>query len=213
MVTHGGLGEFVRCFTALELPEYARADLEELVERLRPAAREADLRFAAPEAWHLTLKFLGDVERRRVPDCLAAVEAVAAQSAPVAVRCGEPHFFPPGGLPRIIALDIEDATPTADAPAADKAPGPLERLAREIEEALVPCGVAREARRFRPHLTLARLRGARGLEALRAALAREAEFALGELDFAEVVFFQSELGAADGGGPRHTPLGRLKLGG
>ena len=64
-------------------------------------------------------------------------------------------------------------------PAARASSGPASKpdrrsrqLAAAVDEALDPLGIAREAREFRPHLTLARFDSPQGLEPLRAAVAK-----------------------------------------
>jgi len=230
------LGEYVRCFVACELPDEVREEIGKLVARLRPAGRLANLRWTAPESWHLTLKFVGDVEPRRLADFSTAIAEVVPLHAPLAVALGRPMLFPPGGLPRVVALEITEggapeAAGAADAaeappppgekasagassrPGGGRARGPLALLAHDLEEAFLPLRIDREGRAFHPHLTLGRLRGSQGLEELARGIEQERDFGVGELDFDEIVFIQSELGAGEGGGARYTPLGRFRLGG
>ena len=70
-------------------------------------------------------------------------------------------------------------------------------------------GFRREHRRFRPHLTIGRVRNAdRGIEELAQVLAENHEFVAGVVDVDEVVAFSSEL---DRAGPIHEPLATAPL--
>ncbi len=108
MARRGVSGGKVRCFAALELPAELRDEIGGLVARRGGAAGNAGVRWTAPETWHLTLKFIGDIESARLGEFTAAVEAAAAGSGPVAVRIGAPILFPFSSRPRIVALEVEE---------------------------------------------------------------------------------------------------------
>ncbi|MBU1229805.1 MAG: RNA 2',3'-cyclic phosphodiesterase, partial [Proteobacteria bacterium] len=84
----------MRCFVGLPLPESWQAGLARVTVRLS-AALASPVRWTRPGNWHLTLKFLGDVEEACVPDLVRALSAVAF--APFALRPGRAGFFPPLG--------------------------------------------------------------------------------------------------------------------
>lgn len=84
----------LRCFVGLPLPESWQAGLARVTVRLS-AALASPVRWTRPGNWHLTLKFLGDVEEACVPDLVRALSAVAF--APFALRPGRAGFFPPLG--------------------------------------------------------------------------------------------------------------------
>ena len=92
-----------------------------------------------PERLHLTLHFIGDVERGRIPELAAGLQAVVVEP----VQCLLDHAeLWPGGVAVLGARAV---------------PAPLARLQRTLREtAERVLGVAGERRRFRPHVTLAR---------------------------------------------------------
>ncbi len=182
----------VRAFVAVELGAGARAAAAALVRRLRERPGAEGVRWVPEENLHVTLRFLGDVERERLPGLAAAVRAAAAPLPPFALALGPLHAFPSPRRPRVVALAL---VPEA----------PLAALAEAIEAALRARGVAPEARRFRSHLTLGRSRGPALALDLAGAEAEPARF-----DVREAVLFQSELSAS---GARHRALERLPLAG
>jgi 2'-5' RNA ligase len=182
----------LRAFLAAEIGEGARRAAAAAAARLAREVRGREVRWARPETYHLTLRFLGEIDADRVAPLVARVGEAVAALAPLELRLGAVVAFPGPRRPRVIAATIEPAEP-------------LEALARILEAAVVRAGFPREARPFRPHLTLGRVRD-RALPSLAAAGPLAAE----PFRVAELVLFRSDLQAD---GALHTPLERIALGG
>jgi RNA 2',3'-cyclic 3'-phosphodiesterase len=131
----------VRLFVALDFPDAIRDAIRELMIRLKPLAKEA--RWVRVEGMHVTVKFIGYVERERCEPVASALAAVRSD-APVEMRFRGVGFFPTEKRPRVFWCGI-DASPH------------LTELAANIERALLALGIPSEKRAFHPHLTLARL--------------------------------------------------------
>jgi 2'-5' RNA ligase len=137
----------MRLFTAVELPEAARAAVVAEQRRLvggAPAAARR-LRVVAPEQLHLTLVFIGEVGEERA----AAISRAMRDDIPVApfrITFGGVGAFPPHGAPRALYVGVSEG--------AEAAVALHGHVARRLEQA----GVARETRPFRPHLTIGRWR-------------------------------------------------------
>jgi 2'-5' RNA ligase len=124
---------------------------------VRRAVAEALLPFRSerpPVAWvaeenlHLTLKFLGEVPPGRVEEIggLLATSAEGAGSFDLVVE--KAGAFPPKGPPRVLWVGVGE---------------PLElvgKLQQNIEDVLSAAGFPREGKRFHPHVTVGRVRGA-----------------------------------------------------
>lgn len=184
--------DLIRAFVAVELPDAVRAAIGEVEGRLRQRLPRA--RWVRPEALHLTVKFLGEVDEA----CLAAFgdrsQSTVGGHGVAAVRLAGAGFFPSASRPRVAWMGGE-------------APD-LEPVASAVDELALPCGVERDRRRWSPHLTLARLREPwSGADAERFL---EVVGALGPFDFEcrELVVFSSRL---EPGGAVYTPLRRLSL--
>lgn len=137
-------GERARLFYALDIPE----PLRELIAAWQRQVSLPSLRPVAAEALHVTLAFLGS---RPVAEIDLLAETVAALPAePVEARV-EPEPVPlPRRRPRLWALGVESAA--------------AERLQAELGERLAGLelpGLEPDNRRFWPHLTVFRRRGAR----------------------------------------------------
>jgi len=150
----------MRLFTGLDLPGEVTGNLEELLRKLKPAAR---IRWSPPGNLHITTKFIGEWPDGRVGEVKAAVGDMAGREA-IGVRIRRVGFFPNERSPRNFWCGIE-------------APG-LAELAADTESALAELGIAREKRAFSPHLTLARISDPVDLGPLHRAIA-----GLGPLEF------------------------------
>ena len=168
----------MRLFVAFDLPGEVRQALGELIAQLRPLCPAA--RWVRPEAMHLTLKFLGDVDDQaggRQLDSIRAALAAVHPSAPVEMQFRGVGFFPDARGPRVVWCGIGSSPNLAP-------------LAADISLALEPLGFPPEDRAFVAHLTLARLDASRGwaklvraaeeLKSRACGSARETEFHLFE---------------------------------
>jgi RNA 2',3'-cyclic 3'-phosphodiesterase len=176
-----------RLFAALDLP----APVRDALGAFGRAAADDDfaLRAVGDDALHVTLAFLG---HRSLDDIDPAREAVQAVAAPVPdLALGEVLWLSPR-RPHVLTVEVLDAS------------GALVELQSKVVEALADAvGFEPERRRFRPHVTVARVRhGAaprrRGLpEAPSASFAGEA-----------LTLYRSWLGR---GPARYEPLERVVL--
>ena len=130
-----------RLFVAAELPAEVRAE----VRRWQRLSFAAHPELRSSDDPHVTLSFLGDTPADRLPQIVAALNAV--EIPPLLVELGEPLFLPRRGLKTVVALQVVDLSET------------LVRLQSVINEVLIELGVACPASRaFLTHLTVARFR-------------------------------------------------------
>jgi 2'-5' RNA ligase len=126
----------IRAFVALPVPTAVRADLARLQAAL-PLPRPL-----APEGFHLTLAFLGDQPEPALEEAHLALAALHPPAFTLTLR-GAALFG--GDRPRVVYAAV--------------APDPvLVALQAKVVTALRRAGLAPEARRFTPHVTLGRLR-------------------------------------------------------
>lgn len=125
-----------RLFAALELPHHVVMQLSLLRGGL-PGAR-----FIDSENYHLTLRFMGDVENHVADEIVAGLDRVKQQSFSFGIDGlgvfggKKPHsiFATPTPCPELFALHEE-----------------IERICHRL-------GLAPDSRKFTPHITIARLR-------------------------------------------------------
>ncbi len=134
--THDGWVK--RLFVAIELPPDVRERLLMLCSGLRGARWVRDGQF------HVTLRFLGELDRRAALAVEQALHGVRCDPFELAVS-GLGHF-PPRGTPRVVWAGVEPQDE-------------LRHLHDRVDRVLRRSGQAPEGRKFAPHITLARLKG------------------------------------------------------
>ncbi|HMK89489.1 MAG TPA: RNA 2',3'-cyclic phosphodiesterase [Methylocystis sp.] len=127
-----------RLFTALEVP----ADIGLSLARLRGGVSGA--RWIDVENYHITLRFFGDVDDRFAHELALSLDG--ARRPAFEVTIDELGSFG-GDKPRAIVARVRAEAPLIELQSEQ------ERLARRL-------GAPPEPRKFAPHVTLARLRGA-----------------------------------------------------
>jgi 2'-5' RNA ligase len=126
-----------RLFTALELPEVV------LGQMALARGGVVGARWLEPEDYHITLRFVGDVDPRTSGDIAETLSHIRRPKAQVRFE-GLSWFG--GDKPRAIVARVK----------ADRA---LMDLQADQERRLRRIGLEPETRKYTPHVTLARLRG------------------------------------------------------
>jgi 2'-5' RNA ligase len=184
-----------RVFCAIEIPQEIREAVAEHISGLRRAAPEAQASWSRPENIHLTLKFLGEISQTRVEQLSQAASRAASNSIPFTIELKQTGCFPTRASPRVLWIGINDPE------------SKLAELHAHLEEECAKEGFAKEARRYHPHLTVARLRKPQGARTL-AAAHEELEFTPAQIVVQELHVIRSELGR---GGSRYTVIARHPL--
>lgn len=128
----------MRLFVALAIPDTVAASLF-LLQGGVPGAR-----WQTREQLHLTLRFIGDTDGREAAAIDEALAAITAPGFTLQLK-GTGSFG--GNKPRDLWAGVE--------------PNPaLDHLQKKIGSALQRIGTAPDARKFTPHVTLARLKAA-----------------------------------------------------
>ena len=144
---------------------------------------------------HLTIRYIGEVERPVAED--------------VALALGQVHA--PAPVIALAAVSAFDKQGRVDALWAGVAPhDALAALHKKIDQALVRIGLAPERRAYLPHITLARLpRSAGGDPAIEQWRARHAALSSDPFAPDALILYESHLGRD---GASYTPVARYPLG-
>lgn len=185
-----GRADSARLFVAIALPSVVRRELEAAT---RAARRLDELRWAPTEQLHATLRFIGETTVDRIPAIGSALATAVGRHSRFTIDVGGAGAFPSTDRARVVWIGVRESVQ-------------LLRLHERVETALATQGIEPDPRRFRPHVTLARVRRgpvpiglARALHELRF----EASFEIGA-----VSLMQSELGPK---GARHIELASCPL--
>jgi 2'-5' RNA ligase len=177
----------MRLFVAIEFDESFRNQLIELQGSLRSSLPV--LSFTKPQNLHLTIKFIGELEEKKVPALCEVLSAVARDGS-FPLRYIGLDFLPERGPIRIIVAAVDGTEK-------------LLALQNQIEEACATQNIPRENRRFRAHITLARDR--RGLPRSKKPSAAQID---GVMNVKQFVLMQSRLSIK---GSEYAPLHHVHL--
>ncbi|KQU49689.1 2'-5' RNA ligase [Sphingomonas sp. Leaf339] len=178
----------IRLFVALRPPPAIRDRLSALMDGV-PGARWQD-----DEQVHLTLRFVGEVDRHQAEDLAAALGHIHAP-APIATLAGVGSFEQRGRA---------DSLWAGVAPA-----GPLAHLHAKVEQACALAGLPPERRAYRPHITVARLpRSLGGAIEIERWLAAHASLASEPFVLPHLILYRSELARS---GAVYEPVARWPL--
>lgn len=135
-----------RCFYALRFEEPTITYLSSLIETLR--AHGADVAWVREENLHLTLRFLGELSDIQLARALAAPHERIVDSFELAAQ--GLGAYPGLRNAKVIWAGVGSPTPNGRSR--------LEELQSHTEQWARASGIPPEHRRFRPHITLGRIR-------------------------------------------------------
>lgn len=169
-----------RCFVCVDPGDEVRNRIAIVARELRQFG--VPMRYVPPEQYHINLEFLGEVAAEQVEAAKLRWAALAKGAAPFEVLVRGVSAFPDEGRPRVVFT-------SCGSPA-------LQKL-----------GVGEEGRPFKPHITIGRVKLAKGNSP---GIFNK----FGKLDFGsfvakEILLKESLLGES---GATHETIGRFKLG-
>ncbi len=164
-----------RLFVALEIPSTVLDELIEIRNKIYP---DSGVRWEAKEKLHITLKFLGDVEDSLNDSIIKMIEERISGKKRFNLFFEKFGLFKKDGKPRILWVKTNDSNV-------------LEEVQKEIEEGCSELGFKKEERKFKPHLTLLRVRGSEDFRKIYSFTNEE----IPEINFAvsEIALIKSEL--------------------
>jgi len=190
--------ERFRLFIAVAIPGEVKAKMEAAQAELLRVLPEPSVRWTRREQFHLTLRFLGDVEAARVEALGGALRAACRGFGALHLRAERVGFFPDLRRPRVVWVGVQDQA------------GQLPRLQAAVELATREYTTEEKEERFTGHVTLARIKGIKRpeAEALGQAAAGMAERLFGHWTAYQVELMRSELLPQ---GARHSTLASIAL--
>lgn len=163
-----------RLFVGIDLPTPIRISLHALHGGLKGA------RWVAPENLHITLRFIGEVERAHADEIDQALMRVHAP--PLDIELRDAGAFGSGRRARILWAGVVRTPALCD-------------LKARIDAALGATGIDPDDRKFSPHITLARFNNA-SMNSVNRHAAGLAPAVAGQFSATEFVLFESRLGSA-----------------
>ena len=138
------MSELIRAFVAVKLPEDIADSLEDFLDDIRPLSK---IHWVKREQFHITLKFLGELEPDVIDDVIDSLSPMK-HFEPFRIELSTIGAFPNMKNANVLWLGCSRGAKE------------LAGLSRRINDTLFnEVELERDTRKFRAHLTLARLKG------------------------------------------------------
>jgi 2'-5' RNA ligase len=169
----------MRIFISVELPDEVKKNITELINELK--LTEAGVRWVETKNLHITLKFLGWVDDKKLNDVIDLATRAAGGSGSFKAKFEGIGTFPPGKAPRVIWAGIVEG--------GDK----LERIADALEKHFSGAGYRSEERGFSSHITIGRVKDNRGVDKLKEKMSGFERSNFGEMKVDQIAIMRSTL--------------------
>ena len=141
-----------RLFVSLDLPDYIIEEIVSLRNDIYGVGYDR-VRWESSDKLHLTMKFLGDVDDNDQHKILAVLQSVSAKYSKVELEFNKFGMFLRNGVPSILWLGLEPSQQ-------------IIAIKNDIENQLAKVNFSKDSKRFKPHLTILRIKGRENKERL-----------------------------------------------
>ncbi len=135
----------MRLFIAVNIPKRSKKLIKNKVEMIKPEITE-NIKWVKSKNWHLTLKFLGEVEKKKISDIKKTLNLLEDRFNSFSLNFKGIGAFPHLNQPQVVFIQVE------------KGKEKLIELHKKVDEKLQEQGFKSEDRSYHPHLTIARSR-------------------------------------------------------
>ncbi|MDO8589129.1 MAG: RNA 2',3'-cyclic phosphodiesterase [Armatimonadota bacterium] len=184
----------LRAFIAVLLSADLKDKIRMVQEQFIKVAPE--VKWVAKDNFHVTLKFLGDVESERVDEICSALGSAVAEQSAFAMEVAGVGAFPNPGRPQTVWVGVKSGFEC------------LAGIAGEVESALERVGFPKEGRRFSAHITIGRVRSDRPAHALAGELQAADVGEIGRIQINSIAVMKSDLHRE---GPIYSVLREIPL--
>ncbi|NOY64155.1 MAG: RNA 2',3'-cyclic phosphodiesterase [Nitrospirae bacterium] len=168
----------MRCFIAIEIDKELKREIQKIVSELKRS--RAEIKWVSIEGFHLTLKFLGEIKEETAGEIEVRLREICKEHPEFSLSIKGTGVFPDYSRPRVLWIGIERSEA-------------LHRLFESIEEEMEKLGFEKETRRFNPHITIGRVKSAKGIKETIKDLRRYREHNFGKIYVTGVSLMKSIL--------------------
>ena len=183
----------IRVFIAIEIDSEIKNKLSEYLSRLKRTG--ADVKWVSPENIHLTLKFIGYIEKEALVDLNKVVNDAVSNIA-FSISIGDIGAFPSLNKPRVVFV------------CAQKRGNNLLNIYERLDKGVESLGIKKESKKYVGHITLGRVKSQRNISRLINTLNSGAEYYFGCEKVTSLSLIQSKLTPT---GPFYTRLNNFIL--
>ncbi len=184
----------MRTFIAIELPKEIKEYLAGIQEKLKTS--QADVKWVEPKNIHLTLKFLGDRDDKKIKQISSLLDEISKEITSYQIKISSVGAFPKIEAPRVIWAGVSDGDNETKA------------IASKLEEEIAWLGIPKEDHPFSSHITIGRTRSGLNVEKLAGMLTNMAGLMPQSFKATKITLFKSTLTA---GGPIYEALKETNL--
>jgi len=135
----------MRLFIAVDLKKRSKRLLRSKFEIIKKGIDE-DLKWVEQYKWHITIKFLGEVNNKKVKDIKELIKASSQNINSFYLQLSGLKAFPNANYPKVLYINIK------------RGKKELTEIHDNFDKQLEKFGFDRDERGFNPHLTLARVK-------------------------------------------------------
>jgi RNA 2',3'-cyclic 3'-phosphodiesterase len=169
----------IRSFLAIDFPKKEKEILAGYSEALHRIP--SGIKWVSPHQMHLTLKFFGALTQETIDRVSLILSVLVSDFKKFELTLKGIGGFPNLYRPRVIWIGFGGET------------GTLINLQKKIDQALVPVGIPKEERAFKPHLTLGRNKASELNEPLYQGLAQWTEKETQPFSVEALILYRSDL--------------------
>lgn len=135
----------MRTFIAIEIPQNIKQKIYDAFKKERE--KEKGIKWVEKENLHITLKFLGEIEKEKVKDIEKILDEIPLKFKSFEAKLEEIGTFPDFKNPRVLWVGVSPREK-------------IEEIFKFIEERIEKekIDVSKEEREFHPHITIARIK-------------------------------------------------------
>ncbi|MSQ31696.1 MAG: RNA 2',3'-cyclic phosphodiesterase [Dehalococcoidia bacterium] len=137
--------ETLRLFIAIEFSKKLKDAIYSLIEKLKISDVNSSIRWISYEDLHITLKFLGEVAKSKIPSLEESIKNAVSNKNTFELSLSGVGVFPNENRPGVFWVGVKDSEP-------------LMSLAKSVIKECASMGFPEENWPFSPHITIGRAR-------------------------------------------------------
>jgi 2'-5' RNA ligase len=184
----------IRVFVAIEINSEIKNELSGYLNKLKGTG--ADVKWVSPENIHLTLKFIGYIEKEALINMNKVISDALSSIEPFSISIGNIGAFPSLNKPRVVFVGVQERGNN------------LLKIYERLDKGVEPLGIKKESRKYVEHITLGRVKSQKNISKLKNTLNSGTECYFGCEKVTSLSLIQSRLTPA---GPFYTRLNNFIL--
>lgn len=167
----------LRAFLAIDVDEDLKAKMYKIIKEFKKI--DANIKYVDLENLHLTLKFFGEIDSEGIELLSSKIESVVSDFDKFTIKIKGCGAFPNTNRIKVIwfGLDGDEL---------------IKQLHDELDKEFVKLGFDKD-KKFSSHLTIGRMRSAKGKNKVKSTIEEFSEVEIGEMDVDKIILKKSTL--------------------